>query len=303
MTEVEVTLLGTSAAIPTFKRNHPAVSLIYRSKHEYSFLFDCGEGTQKQLMLAKINFMRISHIFITHWHADHFAGLLGLLETMGLEGRTAPLYIHAPEATRFLDMLLSLGYSTREFDVVARDVEFDTKKETIVLEEKEFKILSIPVKHRIPAVAYAFVEKDRIKLDKEKLKEKGLPLQSRAYKILKEKGVAKIKGKLIRLDDVSFIEKGKKIVYTGDTAYTSRLVKFSRNANLLIADCTYFEEVEDNRYHMTLQDVIKVVEEADVEKVVLTHISRRYQNEKELQKLLVDKRFILGRDLLKLKIK
>src|SRR3989344_7985900 len=156
MTSVEVTLLGTTAAVPTKSRNHAAIHLLYRSENEFQFLFDCGEGTQKQMMSAGINFMRISHIFITHWHADHFAGLLGLLETMNLEGRKEPLIIYGPEAERFVPQLLDMGYGSKKFFVKYRDVEFEGSGISSVYDAPEFSIVSSPMSHSIPAVAYAF---------------------------------------------------------------------------------------------------------------------------------------------------
>src|SRR3989339_1600504 len=111
MGQFEITFLGTTAGIPTKWRNHASLYIRYQSENEFCMLFDCGEGTQKQIFSAGLNFMRIDNIFITHWHADHFAGLLGLLETMNLEKRTKPLYIYGPEADRFVETLLDLGYA------------------------------------------------------------------------------------------------------------------------------------------------------------------------------------------------
>src|SRR3989338_9305539 len=91
MTQIEITFLGTTAGIPTKSRNHAALYIRYQSENEFCMLFDCGEGTQKQIFTAGLNFMRIDNIFITHWHADHFAGLLGLLETMRSEEHTSEL--------------------------------------------------------------------------------------------------------------------------------------------------------------------------------------------------------------------
>src|SRR3989338_3406587 len=103
MTQIDVTFLGTTAAVPTKYRNHASIYIRYQSESEFCYLFDCGEGTQRQIIMSDENFMRISDIFITHWHADHFAGLLGLMETMNLEKRTKPLNIYGPEADRFVE--------------------------------------------------------------------------------------------------------------------------------------------------------------------------------------------------------
>jgi len=299
MTKIEVTFLGTTACIPTKYRNHPAIYIKYQSENEHYFLFDCGEGTQRQIFSSGLNFMRIEAIFITHWHADHYAGLLGLIETMNLEGREKPLYIFGPEAEKFVEMLLELGYSTRKFDIVAKNVNFDGNEKQILIDDIEFQIQSIPVSHGIPAVAYAFVEKDRIKIDKEKLKKMGLPLQGPIYKKIKEKGSALFKGRKIKLSDISIVEKGKKVVYSGDTMPCSNIIELARDADLLIHDSTYFEYFE--RKHATFEDVIKIAKETGAKKVVLTHISRRYSDLTELKKKIEKyDNFSIAKDFMKI---
>jgi ribonuclease Z len=290
MTQIEVTFLGTTAGIPTPQRNHASLYIRYQSEQEYACLFDCGEGTQRQIFAAGLNFMKIDDIFISHWHADHFAGLLGLFETMNLEKRTRPLNIFGPEADKFVDMLLDLGYASKRYDIVAKPVPFEGSEITTLLDMGEFTIVSVPAKHGIPAVAYALVEKDRIKLDKEKMKRLGLPEKGPVYKKLKEKGSAVINGKTIHLDDIAIIEKGKKIVYSGDTMPCKNIVNLSENADLLIHDSTFFaEDVFDKQYrHTTFEDVLDIIKEAKVKQAVLTHISRRYQNFEKLKEKIKD---------------
>lgn len=297
MTTVKIVLLGTTASIPTKYRNHPAVFLSYQSKNEFSFLFDCGEGTQKQMFRAGINFMRINHIFITHWHADHFAGLLGLLETMNLEKRKKTLYIYGPEAETFVERMLEIGYWRRNFKVIPKDVPFEGREIIPLVEEKEFSIVSTPVKHSIPAVAYGFFEKDRIKIDKTKAVSLGLPPKGEVYKKIKELGEVIYKGKTINRKDVCYVEEGKRVVYSGDTAPCTNLENISSGVDLLIQDATYFENIDRN--HGTLEGVLKLVERAKVKKVVLTHISRRYQDEKALEEMIKDHKNIkVGKDFM-----
>ena len=287
MTQIEVTFLGTTAGVPTKYRSHAALHLHYKSENEFSFLFDCGEGTQRQMLFAGINFMRINDIFITHWHADHFAGLLGLLETMNLEGRSKPLTIYAPEAEKFVEMLLGLGYSTKDFDVVARNAEFEGNNASVLLDNPEFQVLSAPASHSIPAVAYAFAEKDRVKIDKEKARKLGLPPKGMIYGKIKSEGAAAFKGRKILLEDISLVEKGRKVVYSGDTMPCKNVTKLAEGADLLVHDSTFFEKMEGYR-HASFMDVMKLAGHANVKNVVLTHISRRYQDVTALKDAIKD---------------
>ena len=289
MTTVEITFLGTTAAVPTKRRNHASIYLRYQSENEFHFLFDCGEGTQRQMLHAGTNFMRINDIFITHWHADHWAGLIGLIETMNLEDRKKHLHIYAPESEKFLSTLLSIGYASKGFPVIPKNVEFEGRDILTLVEKDEFMIQSIPAKHSVPAVAYAFVEKDRIKIDVSKLKKLGLPGTSPLYKKLKTEGKINLKGKEINLEDVATIEKGKRIVYSGDTQKTKNIVKLATEADILIHDSTYFSEEGFEGYnHTGFQDVMEIAKEAKVKQVILTHISRRYQDNQELKDIIKD---------------
>ncbi|MBI4896391.1 MAG: ribonuclease Z [Candidatus Aenigmarchaeota archaeon] len=287
MTVLDVTFLGTTAGIPTPKRNHAAIYLRYQSQNEYAYLFDCGEGTQRQLFIAKLNFFRINDIFITHWHADHCAGLLGLLETMNLEGRKKPLRIFGPEAERFVDLFTEIGYSTKDFDITGVDVPHEGSAVTPLVENDEFMIASIPVKHHIPAVAYGFIEKDRLRIDTQKAKKFGLPEKGLVYKHLKKTGVIEFKGKTIHADEICDRGTGKKVIYTGDTMPCPNIASFAANADLLIHDSTFFTESLEKEYrHSTVADVLGIAAKANAKQVVLTHISRRYQDTQELKKMI-----------------
>ena len=303
MTQIEVTFLGTTAAIPTHDRNHASIYLRYQSEQEYVCLFDCGEGTQRQIFSSGLNFMRISDIFITHWHADHFAGLLGLAETMNLEGRTKPLTIYAPEAEKFVPMLMDIGYSTKDFDIVPKNVEFEGHEIEQFVENHEFVIEAIPMKHGIPAVAYAFIEKDRTKIDRAQAQALGLPPKGQIYKKIKSDRKAVFKGKEIKLDDIAIVEKGKKIIYSGDTMPNQNIIKISDNADLLIHDSTFLDEMENKSKHSTVDDVLKIATAAKVKQLVLTHISRRYQDIQEIKdKLKAYPNVRIARDFMRLVI-
>jgi ribonuclease Z len=304
---IVITFLGTVSGIPSRERNHPAIALEYFYYKKDTLLFDCGEGTQKQLMKAGISFMDISNIFITHWHADHFAGLIPLLQTMNLEKRKSELTIFGPEATRFVSGILNLGYFGLRFPVKAVDVPFEGKEIAKIYETKLYEILSIPVLHTVPSVAFAFKEKDVWRIDEKKLKELGVK-KGKWLKELKEKGEIVYGGKKIRIEEVANLQRGLKIVYSGDTKPCDNLVELSRDADLLIHDATFLEEDEDSdKYHSSVKDAARIAKKANVKKLILTHISRRYQKE-DVERLINEAKEVfenveVAYDLMKITLK
>jgi ribonuclease Z len=278
-----VTFLGTVSGIPSIKRNHPAITLEYFSDYRDVLLFDCGEGTQKQLMKSGISFMQINKIFISHWHADHFAGLIPMIQTMNLEKRSASLKIYGPEAEKFVSDILDLGYFGLRFPVEAHEVPFEGEDITIVDETEDYVITSIPVYHSVPAVAFCFQEKDKFNIDENKLKKFGIK-RGPWLKNIKKTGELEWKGKKIKLEDVSNVKKGLKVVYSGDTKPCNNVVKISKNADLLIHDGTFLEEDVGSKSHANVKEAAKLSKKAKVKELILTHISRRYTNIEELEK-------------------
>lgn len=297
---LELVFLGTGSGIPTARRNHPSIYLRYEGD---VLLWDCGEGTQRQLLLAKLNFMKIERIFITHWHADHWAGIISLMQTMSLEGRKDPLYIYGPEAERFIGDILDLDYWGPRFRVIARNVPLEGDEVTDVFETKEYVIGSIPVKHSVPAVAYSFRERDKVNLDIEKAEKLYGIRQGRMAGKLKEKGEIIIKGKKILLKDVAVVKKGVKVTYSGDTAPCRNLVTIAKGSDILIHDSTFTEEKE-NRLHAGAKEAAEIAKKAGVKKLILTHFSRRYT---DLNPLLEEaqktfKNSVIAKDFMKLRV-
>jgi len=297
---LELVFLGTGSGIPTARRNHPSIYL----RHEGDvLLWDCGEGTQKQLLLAKLNFMKIKRIFITHWHADHWAGIMSLMQTMSLEDRKDALYIYGPEAERFIGDILDLDYWGPRFRVIARNVPLEGDEVTDVFETKEYVIGSIPVKHSVPAVAYSFRERDKVNLDIKKAEKLYGIRQGRMAGKLKDKGEIILKGKKILLKDVAIVKKGVKVAYSGDTAPCRNLITISRGSDILIHDSTFTEEKE-NRLHAGAKEAARIANKAGVKKLILTHFSRRYTDLKplleEAQKTF--RNSVIAKDFMKLKV-
>jgi ribonuclease Z len=280
---IDVTFLGTVSGIPSLERNHPAIVLEYSSDERHFLLFDCGEGTQKHLMRAGISFMKLQKIFISHWHADHFSGLIPLIQTMNLEKRREPLQIFGPEAERFVSNILDLGYFGLRFPVEAINVPFTGEEMTLVDSTAEYEVWSIPVFHTVPSVAYLFKEKDRYTIDLEKIKDAGLK-RGAWMKTLKADGAAVVKGKTIKLADVSDVKPGLRVAYSGDTKPCSNMVKLAKGADLLIHDATFLEE-DEGKAHSDVKQAAKVAKDAGVRQLILTHMSRRYSTKEDVREM------------------
>ncbi len=277
---LDITFLGTGSGPPTKSRNHSAIYLHYDT---HNMLFDCGEGTQRQMIIANgISFMKLDHIFITHWHADHWVGLIGLLYTMNLEGRNRPLYIHGPDAERFIGDILDLDYWGSGFKVIPKDVSSEGNRETKVYETDQFEITSIPTRHSIPSVAYCFRERDRVNVDIEKAEKLFGLKEGRLVGKLKEKGEVEFKGKKITLDDVGIRKPGIKLVYSGDTEPCENIVALSKGADVLIHDAT-FVETKEEMMHSGAKEAAALAKKAEVKNLILTHFSRRYTDLREIE--------------------
>lgn len=276
---IELVFLGTGSGVPSIKRNHASIWL----RHEQTnMLFDCGEGTQLQIVKAKLNFMKIDAIFITHWHADHWAGLIGLIQTMNMEGRERPLYIYGPEADRFVRDILDLGYWSVGFEVIPKEVPYEGDDITSVLKTETFEITTIPVEHSVPAVAYSFKVNDRWNVDIKKAEKLYGLKQSPAIGKLKKNGEVVFKGKKITLKDVGYVKEGTKVTYSGDTSPCDNVVKLAADADILIHDTTFSEEIDDRR-HSGAREAAEIAKKSKAKKLVMTHFSRRYNDLSELE--------------------
>lgn len=293
--------MGTGSGIPSKKRNPAALWLQYESE---CMLWDCGEGTQRQLMNAGLNFMKINRIFITHWHADHWAGLIGLMQTLNLEKRKRALEIYGPEAERFVGDILDLDYWGPRFRIIGKNVPFEGKEPTQILKEDRFRIFSIPVEHTVPSVAYAFQEEDSWNVDIKKAEKLYGLKQGPLVGNLKDKGSIELKGTRISLEDVGIHKPGLKVVYSGDTRPCQNLLSLSKGADLLIHDATFSEEM-DTRMHSGAKEAGQLAKKAGVSQLALTHFSRRYQDVRELERE-AKKAFpntIMAEDLMRIKLK
>jgi ribonuclease Z len=272
---IDLFFLGTGAGIPTLARHHSAILLRRAGEH---FLFDCGEAAQLGFERAKISPMKVSRIFISHWHADHFAGLLPLIESLHLSKRKEPLHIYGPEAARFVDALLELSYWGVGFDIRVTECPID--KPELIVKENDYEIYSVPVKHSVPAVGYFFKERSRWTIDMAKARAAGLG-PSRDLQLLKESGELEVGKRTVYLKDIAHEKHGRSVAYSGDTLAYMPFFKFIQGCDLLIHDGTFIEPFPE-RAHADVKEVAALAVRYKIKRLILTHISHRYRDTVEM---------------------
>lgn len=297
---MELTFLGTSSAVPSIKRNHP--SIVLKAFGEV-MLLDCGESTQRQLAFAKISPMKITKIFLSHFHGDHILGLPGLIQSMGFRGRTSTLHIYGPKGLNILkEPILNLGYCLIEFPIEFHEIDSGT-----IVETEEYIIKCIETKHNVINLAYSIEEKKKPRFLRDKALELGVPIGPDFGKLHNGEEI-EINGNIIKPSDVlGSPRKGKKVCYSGDTMPCEAMIELSKNCDLLIHESTYINEDYDKakqNAHSTASDAANIAKEANVEKLIITHISTRYKNDKILieQAKKVFKNTYLANDLMRIEI-
>ncbi len=271
---MKVVFLGTGGSWPTKFRNVMSIALQFGSE---TILFDCGEGTQRQMTYTNVSFMKIKRIFITHFHADHFLGIPGLLQTMNLNDREEELHIYGPEGTiELTKKMLSLGYFKPGFDIYIHDLKPDD-----VVKGNGYTVRTVKVCHNVPAYGYVFQENDRPgKFNKPRALELGIP-EGPLFGRLQRGHNIEIDGKVITPDMVlGPPRKGLRIAYSGDTAPCDSLLEASRDADLLIHEATFTEDMAEKamKYgHSTAKGAAELAKKAGVLRLALVHLSPRYE--------------------------
>jgi ribonuclease Z len=270
-------LLGTSASRPTVERNVSSVAI---HREGETIMFDCGEGTQRQMMRYGISFA-LEDIFFTHMHADHLLGVIGLMRTMALQGRVERLRLWGPKgAARVLKRAEAFGFERMTFPVEILEIEAGQR-----IERKGYAIVGFPVDHRGSAsLGYALVEEERKgRFNPELARELGIPEGPLWGQI--HKGVA------ITLEDGRVIEPkvlvgekrpGRTVVITGDTRPCAATIEASRNADLLVHEATFGDEEAERAVetgHSTAREAAQVARDAGVRRLLLTHFSARYSRD------------------------
>ena len=276
---IEIIFLGTSSMVPTKERNHSGILLNFKGSN---ILIDCGEGTQRQLKIAKISPNKINKILITHWHGDHVLGLPGLIQTMAAGCYEGILEIYGPKGTK---EKIKHMFNAFEFDQNNIKLKITEIRKGKFFENNEFVLETLELEHGIPCLGYNFIEKDRRKIELSRAKKEGLKEGPLLGKLQDGKSVT-INNKKIVPDDVSYVVKGKKISFVLDTLPCKNAYILSKDADLLISEATYKSELEEKgeQYnHMTTKQAASIANKSNVKSLILTHISARYKDAKDVE--------------------
>ncbi|WP_367343401.1 ribonuclease Z [Methanomethylovorans sp.] len=299
---LRILFLGTGGSLPTRNRNPSSIMINIEGE---LLLFDCGEGTQQQMMRAKTGMKALTSVFITHFHADHMLGVPGLIQTMSFLGRTEPLKIYGPQDVKeFVNVFIDLGYYKPRFEVEVIELSPGD-----IVKRNGYCIQAIGTIHSVPSIGYALTEDPRRgRFDREKAIALGVPPGPLFSKLHNNVDV-EINGQLIRSADVVGQKRaGRKIVYTGDTRPCESILQASMNADVLIHDSTLARDKEEwakESKHSTAFEAANLAKEANVIRLVLTHISSRYTDDtssllKEAQEIF--KNVIVAEDLMEIDV-
>ena len=278
---MNITFLGTSSGVPTLTRNVSSLALKLSQKAEV-WLFDCGEGTQHQLIKSSIKSSQIRKIFITHMHGDHIYGLPGLLATLGLSGNSKGIDIYGPSNLKnFIYSALKNSYCKISFPIKFFEVENSAQTNTNLFEDELMEVKCASLKHRLPAFGYRVSEKDKPgQFNLEKAKKLNIP-EGPIYGRLHS-------GQRVKLEDGRILNgsdfcgeprKGESFVYCTDTIFSKRAVELSKNVDLLVHESTFSDKDEEmafEKLHSTTIMAAKTALLSNAKKLVLTHISPRY---------------------------
>ncbi len=274
----EVSILGSSSATPIYQR-HPTAQVL--NIHERFFLVDCGEGTLIQLNRYKIKFHRINHIFISHLHGDHYLGLLGLLSTMHLQGRTIPIHLYCQAPLKeIIDIQLKYSETILRFPIHYHML--DPKNSAVIMEDDDLEVSTIILNHRIPCTGFLFKEKPRSrKLQKDKLQKFNVPIS--VYQDLKNgMDYTDEFGKVIANSELTTDPKNARShAFCSDTCYDERILPQISEIDLLYHEATFLNDKEERAketFHSTAAQAATIAKKANVKRLIIGHFSARYKN-------------------------
>ena len=279
MTPFKVYILGCGSALPTLRHNPSSQIVAMRDKQ---FMIDCGEGTQLQLRRSKINFNKRGHVFISHLHGDHCFGLIGMISSFGMLGRTAPLHIYAHgDLQPILRQQLDYFGQGLEYEVVMHPI--DPTKNEIIYEDRSLTVTTLPLEHRVPCCGFLFKEKESLPhIRRDLIDMYGIPV-SQINNIKNGIDWMSPDGELIPAAKLTTpADAPRSYAYCSDTSYKADLASMISGVDTVYHECTYADEDKDRarkHYHSTASEAAKTAQDAKAKKLLLGHYSARYNNE------------------------
>ncbi len=282
MEKFEIHILGCGSALPTTR--HFATSQVVNLRDKL-FMIDCGEGTQLQFRKSRLKFARLNHVFISHLHGDHCFGLLGLISTLNLLGRTAQLHIHSPKG---LEALLTpmLRFFNRQMTYEVLFHEFDTDTPTVVYEDRSLAVTTIPLCHRMPCCGFLFAEKPRPNhIIRQMIDFYQVPVYE-LNRIKNGEDYVTPEGETVPNNRLTVpAEPPRRYAYCSDTLYMPSIVEQIRGVDLLFHEATFAQEDAaraKETFHTTAAQAAEIAKTAEAKRLLIGHFSARYEDESVL---------------------
>jgi ribonuclease Z len=274
MSNRELVVLGTSSQAPTRYRNHNGYLLRWDTE---GLLFDPGEGTQRQMLLAGVSSRTVTRIFVTHFHGDHSLGLPGMLQRLNLDGCPHPVRVYFPaEDERFYERLRDASHYDRTLEIEPRPVSGEPYVEA---DGSGLRVEARPLDHRVPTYGYRISEPPAVRFSPERLAAHGL--KGRVIGDLARLGTIEWEGRTLRAEEVSEVRRGMSMAFVMDTRPCAGALELARDADLLVMEATYLDsEAQEARsyLHCTAKETASLAQEAGARRLVLAHFSQRYDD-------------------------
>lgn len=279
---MQLYFLGTGAGMPSRHRNVTSVALDLTEEKEGIWLFDCGEGTQQQLLKSPLKMSKINKLFVTHLHGDHIYGLPGFLTSRGYQGGTSPFTLYGPKGIRkFIETAFSISDARVDYELNIVEIE-----PGMVMKEDNYTVYADRLDHRIESFGYRIEERDKPGcLDAEQLKKLGVPNGPLYGRMKKGETIVLEDGRELRGSD--FLGPGfhgRVVVILGDTRYCEAAEKLAKKADVVVHEATFGKERSDlakEYFHATAEQAATIAKDAGAHSLILTHISQRYQDQAE----------------------
>jgi ribonuclease Z len=271
--------LGTASQVPTRERNHNGYFLKFDDE---GFLFDCGEGTQRQMIFSELSATQITKILITHFHGDHCLGLAGIFQRLSLDKVPHTVQLFYPKSgQKFVNNLRNASI----YNNLAEIEEVPFENEGVIFSSKKLKVETLKLSHTVESFGYRIIENDSFTMLPKKLNKFGI--QGRNIGKLKDAGEIEINGKIIKVEDCGEFKRGQVVAFVMDTRICENAYKLAENADLLVCESTYLKSETTDAHkngHLTATQAAEIAKKSNANLLALTHFSQRYLHTQDFLK-------------------